>query len=71
MEELIKLVSERSGISTEQARSAVQTVAGFLKDKLPPALAAQVEPLLEGGASNDVADQSRQAIGGLRGLFDR
>lgn len=34
MEELIKLVSSKVGISEDQARSAVETVVSFLKAKL-------------------------------------
>ena len=35
MEDLIKLVAEKTGISTAQATMAVETVAGFIKTKLP------------------------------------
>ena len=32
MDELIKRITEKTGISEDQARSAVNTVAGFLKE---------------------------------------
>jgi len=35
MEELVKQVSEKAGITQEQARAAVEAVAGFLKEKVP------------------------------------
>ena len=35
MDELIKRITEKTGISEDQARSAVNTVSGFLKEKLP------------------------------------
>ena len=35
MDELIKLVSQKTGLSAEMAKTAVETVVGFLKDKLP------------------------------------
>lgn len=35
MENLIKMVSEKTGISEAQATTAVQTVMTFLKDKMP------------------------------------
>jgi len=37
MDELIKRITEKTGISEDQARSAVTTVTGFLKEKLPAA----------------------------------
>ena len=49
MEELIKQVSSRSGISEAQARDAVNTVLGFLKDRLPEPLADQVDNVVAGG----------------------
>ena len=49
MEELIKQVSSKSGISEAQAREAVNTVLGFLKDRLPEPLAGQVENVVAGG----------------------
>ena len=34
MEKVVKLVADRAGISESQARTAVNTVASFLKDRL-------------------------------------
>ena len=51
MDELIKQVSERTGISQDQARTAVNTVLGFLKDKLPAPIAGQLDGLIGDGAS--------------------
>jgi hypothetical protein len=49
MEQVIKLVSEKTGITEAQAKTAVETVANFLKDKLPGGLGSQVDSLLSGG----------------------
>ena len=38
MDELIKLVTQKAGITDEQARIAIDTGVGFLKQKLPPRL---------------------------------
>ena len=35
MEELIKTVSEKAGINAEQAKTAVNTVMEFIKNKVP------------------------------------
>ena len=50
MDELIKLVAGKVGISAEQAEQAVHTVLGFLKDKLPEPIAGQLENIVGGGA---------------------
>lgn len=48
MEEIVKLVSEKTGLSAEQAKSAVETVLGAVKTKLPASVAGQVDNLLAG-----------------------
>jgi uncharacterized protein (DUF2267 family) len=64
MDEVVKLVSERAHISQEQAQTAVATVLDFVKQKLPPQYASQVEALISGGSSgSDIAG----AVGGLFG----
>lgn len=63
MDELIKLVSQKAGISQDQAKAAVQTVLGFLKDKLPAPVAGQIDSLLAGGPSQDIG----KTLGGLFG----
>jgi uncharacterized protein (DUF2267 family) len=51
MQELIKMVSERAGISDEKAKAAVEVVMTQLKAKLPGPLAGQVESALAGQAA--------------------
>ena len=65
MDELIKLVSKNAGINQDQAKKAVETVLGYLKEKLPAPIAAQVDAVLKGDVSGlgDVAGQ----LGGLFG----
>ncbi len=68
MEEIVKLVQERTGLSEEQARSVVETVAGFIKDKLPEPIAGQIDSVLSGNMG-DIADQAQSMLGGLGGMF--
>ncbi len=63
MDQLISLVTEKTGISDENARAAVDTVVEFLKDKLPAPIASQVTAALEG--EGDIADQAKSALGGF------
>lgn len=48
MEELLKLISERAGLSSDQSKSALTTILGLLKEKMPDALGGQLEGLLLG-----------------------
>jgi hypothetical protein len=41
MEELIKMVTSKVGISESQAKGAVDTVISFLKDKMPGGIGAR------------------------------
>lgn len=69
MDELIKRITEKTGISEDQARSAVNTVAGFLKEKLPAPLAGQVDNVLSGtgGAMTDKLGDVAGKVGGIFG----
>ena len=49
MQALIKMVSEKTGITEAQATTAVQTVVTFLKDKMPAGIGGQVESFIKGG----------------------
>lgn len=71
MEELIKQVTERTGISEQQARGAVDTVLGFLKTRLPEPLAGQLDGLVGGatGAAGGIAGAAGDVLGGLGGMF--
>ena len=60
MEELVKLVSQKAGINEQQAQTAVTTVLDFLKTKLPPQYASQVDAVVSG--KTDLS-----ALGGLLG----
>ena len=65
MENLIKRVSEKAGITEVQARSAVNTVVSFLKDKMPAGVGSQVETFLTTGSSGAVAGSIKEKVGGV------
>lgn len=73
MEELIKQVSERSGISEEQARKAVDTVMGYMRDKLPASVSGTIDNALGGGAglAGNLADTAQNVLGGLGGILGK
>jgi hypothetical protein len=70
MDELIRQVAERTGIGEDKARTAVETVVGFLKQRLPAPIAGQLDGVLGGGgAGGGLADQAGDVLGGLGGMF--
>ena len=73
MEELIKQVSERSGISEAQARKAVDTVMNYMRDKLPASVSGTIDSALSGGAgvAGGVADTAQNVLGGLGDMFGK
>ena len=68
MDELVKRITEKTGISEDQARSAISTVSGFLKEKLPAPIAGQVDNILSGaGGMTDKLGDAASKIGGMFG----
>ena len=68
MEELIKQISAKTGISEDQARTAATTVIGFLKNKLPEPIAGQIDNALGGGSSaTGVVGDLAAKVGGIFG----
>jgi len=80
MDELVALVAKKTGLPKEQAKAAVMVVLDFIKKKLPPAVASQVDGLLNGtgagviGAAAEAledgkldANDAARLLGGLFG----
>jgi len=58
MDELVKLVTQKTGISQDQAKIAVETVIKFLKQKMPGPIAGQIDGFLSGGSLDDLAKKA-------------
>ena len=72
MDMLINFVVEKTGLSQDQAASAVNAVVGFIKDKLPEGMQGMVDSVIGGGGSGDSAgggDIMGQATSMLGGMF--
>jgi len=67
MDQLIQSVSEKAGITSEQAKAAVQHVIAFVKEKLPAGVGSHLDGLMsgEGGGMPGLGD----IAGKLGGLF--
>jgi uncharacterized protein (DUF2267 family) len=64
--QILQQIQERAGISEQQAKAALDTVVGFLKERLPEPIAGQVDMALKG----DMGDLGGMAAG-LGGLFGK
>lgn len=62
MDDLIKTVSEKAGISAEQAKTAVNTVMEFIKNKVP-GLGDKLQGLISGGGAGDMVGDLRKKFG--------
>jgi hypothetical protein len=71
MEEIIRQVAGRAGISEDQARTAVETVLGYLKKALPGSVAGQLDTVVGGGAGavGDLTSRAGEIVGGLGGML--
>ena len=73
MDQLIRQITQRAGISEQQAREAVNATISFVKPRLPAPVSAQLDSLLTGQegqqGGQDIAQQAQQAAGRAGGLF--
>ena len=51
MNELVKKVTDRVGLSDDQAQKAIEVVGSFLKERLPAPIAGQLDNVLGQGGS--------------------
>ncbi|HWB60262.1 MAG TPA: hypothetical protein VG733_12270 [Chthoniobacteraceae bacterium] len=68
MQKLVDIVVQKTGLSQDQAQAAVQAVLDHIKGKLPPAIAGQVDALIEGdgsGVEGEVESLAKNALGGF------
>lgn len=52
MNELINRLMQEAGLSAEQAQKAIETIAGFVKEKFPM-LGGAVDQVFSAGSSNE------------------
>ncbi len=69
MQELIKLVTDKTGVSPEIAAKAVEVITGYLKTRMP-ALGGQLDSLMK-GAGGGLGDMAGKAAGGITDMFGK
>lgn len=67
MDELVKLVAQKLGVSEAVARQAVEIVIGFLKNKLPGPIATQIDAVMAGKTPDLDLGKGKGFLGGLFG----
>jgi hypothetical protein len=69
MDELINQVAQRTGLSHDNAKAAVDTVVGFIKQRLPAPVASQIDGFLGGTTGTTGAGGIDDLTKGLGGMF--
>lgn len=72
MDELINKITERTGLKPEQAKGAAEAVLEFLKARLPPAIASNLDSIVSGatgtaGAGGGMLGDAAAALGSIFG----
>jgi len=67
MNELLKILNEKFGLSEATAKSVVETVLGFVKGKLPESLQGMVDKVLAGESLDNLGGGVVDAVKGLFG----
>jgi hypothetical protein len=69
MNEVIQRLIEKTGLPEDKATAAVETVIGFLKERLPPSVGSQIDGLMSG--ESGAMDKLAGMAAGLGGMFGK
>lgn len=67
MEQITKMVAEKTGMNEAMARVAVDTVIGFLKERLPAPARGLVDTALAAQGAGGAAGAVPAGLGGMLG----
>jgi len=62
MEDLINAIVQKTGLSRDKAQDAAQTTINWLKDRLPPAVAGQIDSIVIGGKVGEIAGKVESTL---------
>ena len=72
MDQLVDFVSQKTGLSQEHSRTAAEAVLTFLKKKLPPPIAGQIDSVLgESGSEGSGAGHMSDVAKGIGSVFGK
>lgn len=63
MEELKKIITEKTGITDAQAEETVKIVSGYLKDRLPSVIHTQMDKILAGQSLEESIRDQMEELG--------
>ena len=63
MNEIVRMVSQKTGMDEAKSKQAVDTVLGFLRNKLPAPIASQIDNVISG--TGGAAGQGMGGIGNV------
>ena len=66
-QQLIEQITQRVGIPADKAQAAVETVVGFLKQRLPGPIALQLDNAVSGEDSSGGVAGAAKSVGGMLG----
>ena len=68
-DELVKQISERTGIPADKAEAAARTAIEFLDGRLPAPVGGNLAKLVQGGGEGGGMPDLGKMAGGLGGMF--
>ncbi|MCD6400760.1 MAG: hypothetical protein J7L73_02415 [Anaerolineales bacterium] len=71
MDEIIKVVVEKTGISEELAKKVVVTVLNYLDDKLPSPIGGNLQGFLDNEQTIDTIENIAKGLGGFFNKTDK
>jgi hypothetical protein len=71
MEELVQMVSAKTGLSADKSQEVVTFIINHLKERLPAPVASSLDSYLAGGSADgdSLADKAKAMVSGLGGMF--
>ncbi len=69
MEELVKMIMDRTGVSESQARQAATTTINYLKDRLPSSASSEIDALIGAQAAGGVGAKVGEVAGKIEGAI--
>ena len=72
MDDIVRTVADRTGLTDEQAQQAVDTVVGMLKGRLPEPASSMIDRAVAGEtAAGEAPGKLGQATEAVKNIFNR
>ena len=71
IDELVNRVTQKTGLAPDQAKTAIETVIAFLKERLPAPVASSLDSVISGAEAGPEQSAASKVAGGLGNLFGK